>query len=214
MNAKGKGTEQNAPLTLSKLVRSAGASGAAALPPVHLWDPSPAIDIGLRIARDGTWFHCNSPIQRKSLVRLFSTVLRLDPDGQHYLVTPAEKVIVNVTDAPFLVVEMEHCGNGKEQLLTFRTNSNDVVTCNATHPLSFEHEETSNGLKPYLEIRRRLKGLLTRHVTHELVALGETTMIAGVEQFGVWSKENFFAMARVDAVEQGVSPTSGAKHNA
>ncbi len=54
--------------------------------------PQECGDIGLKIARDGTWFYQGSPIGRKTLVKLFASVLRREEDGRFYLVTPVEKV--------------------------------------------------------------------------------------------------------------------------
>ena len=81
--------------------RAAGRGSA----PVHLWNPPFCGDIGMRIARDGAWFYQGTPIGRPAMVRLFSTILRRDPD-RYVLVTPVEKVGIEVEDAPFLAVEM------------------------------------------------------------------------------------------------------------
>ncbi len=68
-------------------IRCAGLKEAAAaakgLPPVHLWNPPFCGDLDMRIARDGTWYYMNSPIGRKPLVKLFSSVLRHDEDGKY-----------------------------------------------------------------------------------------------------------------------------------
>ena len=61
----------------------------------------------MRIARDGTWFHQGSPIGRPAMVRLFSTILRREPDGSFVLVTPVEKLDIQVEDAPFVAVELK-----------------------------------------------------------------------------------------------------------
>ncbi len=111
---------------LEALLKEQGGKG---LPPVERWNPPYCGDIGMRIRADGVWLYQNSPIGRKPLVRLFSTVLRKDADGRTYLVTPAEKVDVTVDDAPFLAVEMQVEGDGREQVLTFRTNVDDIVRC-------------------------------------------------------------------------------------
>ena len=105
------------------------------------------------------------------MVNLFAGVLRKDEDGRTYLVTPAEKVDVEVEDAPFLAVEMEAGGKGREQRLTFRTNVDDVVACGPQHPLRFAEQEPGRGLKPYVLVRGRLEALLTRALLHDLVAL-------------------------------------------
>ncbi len=105
------------------------------------------------------------------LVKLFAGVLRKDADGKHYLVTPVEKVDVAVADAPFLAVEMEVQGSGREQTLVFRTNVDDVVTAGPEHPIRFAVEPGSQGLKPYLHVRGRLEALVTRALYYDLVEL-------------------------------------------
>jgi hypothetical protein len=154
------------------------------LPPVDSWNPPYCGDIGMAIKADGTWFYQGSPIGRKPLVKLFSRVLRRDPDGRHFLVTPVEKVDVAVADAPFLAVEMDVTGSGEEQNLIFRTNVDDVVRCDADHPLRFAVEAGSGGLKPYLLVRGRLEALVTRALYYDLVELALEDD-AGV--LGVWS---------------------------
>jgi uncharacterized protein len=161
-------------------------------PPVESWNPPYCGDIGMAIGVDGTWFYQGSPIGRKPLVRLFSRVLRRDLDGRHFLVTPVEKVDIAVADAPFVAVEMEVAGAGREQNLIFRTNVDDVVRCGAEHPLRFAVEEGSGGLKPYLRVRGRLEALVTRALYYDLVELA--TEDAG-GTLGVWSCGAFFPLA-------------------
>lgn len=163
--------------------------------PVHLWKPEHCGEIGLAIGADGTWFYRGSPIGRKALVRLFSTILRKDPDGCHYLVTPAEKIAIDVADAPFLAVEMTATGKGKDQTLEFRTNCGDAVTADADHPLRFERDGTNGGIKPYVLVRDALEALATRSLAHDVIALGVCEQIDGREMFGVWSAGTFFAIA-------------------
>jgi hypothetical protein len=176
--------------TLEALLKAQSEKG---LPPVERWQPPYCGDIGMRIRSDGTWLYQGSPIGRKPLVRLFSTVLRKDADGRHYLVTPVEKVDVTVDDAPFLAVEMAVSGAGAEQVLTFRTNVDDVVRCGPDHPLRFAVEPASGGLKPYLLVRGRLEALVTRAVYYDLVELA----VAEGESFGVWSGGAFFVMPQL-----------------
>src|ERR671913_2428103 len=82
------------------------------LPPVDRWNPEHCGHSEIRIARDGTWYHQGSPIKRAAMVRLFSTVLRREPDGRHVLVTPVEKLEIDVEDAPFVAVELKSDGEG------------------------------------------------------------------------------------------------------
>ena len=109
---------------LDGVAQSVKAAGERGLPPVHLWNPPHCGEIDIRIRKDGVWFHEGTPIGREALVRLFSTVLRLDPDGYH-LVTPVEKMKITVEDAPFVAVDFTAAGAGAEQVLRFVTNVGD-----------------------------------------------------------------------------------------
>lgn len=171
-------------------------------PPVERWNPPYCGDIGLRIAADCTWFYQGSPIGRKPLVKLFSSVLRRDEDGRHYLVTPVEKVDVAVADAPFLAVEMEVKGSGRVQELLFRTNVDDIVRCGPGHGLRFAEEAVAGGLKPYLLVRGRLEALVTRALYYDLVELAVVEPQEGGEMLGLWSGGAFFPMA-------GAAPLTG-----
>ena len=168
------------------------------MPPVETWNPPYCGDIGMAIRADGTWFYQGSPIGRIPLVKLFARVLRRDEDGRHYLVTPVEKVDVAVEDAPFLAVEMEVRGQGADQELIFRTNVDDIVTCGPDHPIRFEREAGSGGLKPYVRVRGRLDALVTRALYYDLVEMALATEERPADTSpdvpGLWSGGNFFAM--------------------
>ncbi len=159
--------------------------------PVEKWNPPYCGDIGMKIRTDGVWIYQGSPIGRMPLVKLFAGVLRKDDDGKHYLVTPAEKVDVAVEDAPFLAVEMEVKGSGREQRLTFRTNVDDIVEAGPEHPIRFAVEPGSEGLKPYLHVRGRLEALVTRALYYDLVELAVEDAGRGL---GLWSSGAFFHM--------------------
>ena len=175
---------------LEALLKAQTGTGPA---PVERWNPPYCGDIGLAILRDGTWTYLKSPIGRKPLVALFARVLRKDDDGRTYLVTPAEKVDVAVADAHFMAVEMEVRGEGRAQALLFRTNVDDIVTCDREHPLRFVTEAGSGGLKPYLRVRGRLDALVTRALYQDLVALAVDDP-AGQDRLGVWSGGCFFPL--------------------
>lgn len=174
---------------LEDFLRQADPRGPA---PVESWDPPYCGDIGMAIARDGTWLYQGSPIRRPALVKLFARVLRRDADGRTYLVTPAEKVDVAVADAPFLAVEMEASGSGRDQRLLFRTNVDDVVRCGPEHPLRFAVDDgRSGGLKPYLHVRGRLEALVARALVYDLVELATE---GDDGRLGLWSDGAFFAL--------------------
>lgn len=156
------------------------------LPPVEKWNPSHCGDSEMRIARDGTWFHQGSPIGRPAMVRLFSTILRREPDGSFVLVTPVEKLDIAVEDAPFVAVELKSEGEGKDRRLAFRLNTGDLVVAGPEHRLRFEA-----GPHPYLEVRNGLDALVVRPVYYELA---EIALAEGAEPPGVWSGGLFFPL--------------------
>jgi uncharacterized protein len=166
-------------------------------PPVHLWNPPFCGDIDMRIAQDGTWFYMNSPIGRKPLFKLFASVLRHDEDGKFYLVTPVEKCGIRVDDAPFLAIRMHAEGEGRSQVITFETNVDDEAQVDADHPLRFETEIGTAGLKPYVLVRARLEALVSRALFYDLVARGS---VEG-EWFGVWSSGQFFPMQKASEID-------------
>jgi hypothetical protein len=161
------------------------------LPPVEQWDPPHCGDIGMAIRADGTWFYQGSPIGRQRLVKLFSRILRREPDGSFVLVTPVEKVVVDVADAPFMAVELEVRGDGADQSLLFRTNVDDVVACDADHRLRFVEDTETGGLTPYLHVRRGLEAKVTRALMYDLVELAMPRANDGADvvndALGVWS---------------------------
>jgi len=172
-------------LALEALVKAAG--GGSGPRPVEAWDPPNCGDIGMAIGADATWTYRGSPIGRTGLVKLFASILRKDADGRTYLITPAEKVVVAVADAPFLAVEMAVTGEGREQTITFRTNVDDIVAIDRHHPVRFEVQARSGGLKPYVLVRGRLEALVTRALYADLVALAnEENGTLGVWSGGVW----------------------------
>jgi hypothetical protein len=174
-------------LSLGEIARLAG---EAKLPPVESWDPSHCGDSEMRIARDGTWYHQGSPIGRPAMVKLFSTILRREPDGGYVLVTPVEKLDIAVEDAPFVAVEVKSEGEGRERRLAFRLNTGELVVAGPEHPLRFE--EKADGPHPYLLARKGLEALVARSVYYELV---ETALADGAEPPGVWSGGAFFPIA-------------------
>lgn len=174
---------------LSRLLAAAGKQKGK--PPVEKWNPPYCGEIGMRIASDGTWFYQGSPIGRHALVKLFSSILRKDPDG-HVLVTPVERVGIEVEDAPFLAVEMvvEGEGEGDARRLSFRTNVDDIVEVGPEHPFRFERD-SNGGVKPYLKVRGDLWALVTRPLMYDLVEMGEERDVDGETVFGIGAGGTF-----------------------
>jgi uncharacterized protein len=157
---------------IAALQREANASEQP-LPPVERWNPARCGVMDIKILRDGTWLHEGTPIGRPSLVRLFSRILRRDPDGRYWLVTPVEKVEVAVEDAPFTAMRADRHGTGLEQTIALTTNVGDVVTLGSEHPLRIAGDPEAP--RPYVTIRRGLDARLLRGPFYDLAAWAEET---------------------------------------
>ncbi|WP_375594570.1 DUF1285 domain-containing protein [Algihabitans albus] len=152
-------------------------------------------DFDMKIARDGTWYYRGGPIGRKRLVKLFSTVLRREPDGSYWLVTPVERGRIEVEDAPFIAEELVESGAGAEMTLSFRTNLDDWVEADAAHPLRIVHDADSGQPRPYILVRDGLEARLARAAFYHLVELAVPQRDEeGRERLGVWSKGSFFPL--------------------
>lgn len=168
------------------------AAQGRSLPPVERWNPAHCGDIDIRIARDGTWFHQGTPFARRELVRLFSTILRKDPDGFH-LVTPAEKMRIRVDDAPFIAVLLAVEGEGREQRLRFTTNVGDDTVAGTDNPIRVVSDPRTGEPSPYVHVRRGLEARIARTVFYQLADLA----VPGADDvLGVWSDGAFFPLGR------------------
>lgn len=153
------------------------------------------IDCGhfdMRIARDGSWYYRGSPIDRKPLVTLFSSVLKRDEKGQYWLETPVERGRIDVDDAPFTAVEVDIEGEGPNQNLIFRTNLDQIVTAGPDHPIRVAFDESTGEPSPYVLVRDGLEALLTRSVYYALAEQVVEDESSG--QPGVWSDGMFFVL--------------------
>src|SRR3569833_1098074 len=130
-------------------------AGDRILPPVDRWDPPFCGHSGMRIARDGTWYHEGSPIRRPAMVRLFSTVLRREADGRHMLVTPVEKLEIDVDSTAFRAGELTSEGSGRGRRIALRLDSGDLVIMGADHTLRIV--ATPSGPSPRISDRHGLE---------------------------------------------------------
>ncbi|KIC59006.1 hypothetical protein RM53_07425 [Brevundimonas nasdae] len=153
---------------LNAVAEAAKQAPGKGLPPVHLWHPEHCGDIDVVIRADGVWMHEGSPIGRKELVRLFSTVLRKDPDGYH-LVTPVEKLKITVEDLPFRAVAMRREGDA----LIFTTDVGDEVRASEADPIVVETDPTTGEPAPRIHVRRDLWARIARSVFYEIVEMAQ-----------------------------------------
>lgn len=163
-------------------------------------------DLPFLIKRDGSWLYRGSPINRKELVCLFASVLRREEDGSWWLQTPAERGRIEVEDAPFVAVELEWTGDGRQQVLSFRTNIDEVVTAGPEHPIRISHDLFTCEPIPYILLRPgaghlNVEARINRATYYELVALAVPEWVGNKRLLGVWSLGKFFSL--------GELPTNG-----
>ena len=156
------------------------------------WDPPWCGEIDILIARDGRWYHEGRAFQRPALVQLFSSLLRVEPDGRHVLVTPVEKLGIRVEDCPFVAQLLEREGQGAGQALRFTLNTGEEVTAGPDHPLVVESLQGEP--HPVLMVRDGLRALIARNVFYQLVELAEEQESEGRSVLVVRSLGHCFAL--------------------
>ena len=171
-------------------------SGKKGLPPVDKWNPPFCGDIDLKILRDGRWMYMGTEIKRPAMVRLFSTILRLDPDGEYYLVTPVEKVRIQVEDTPFLIVSMDKFKKENKTSLIFYTSLQDEIILTKKNPISIEVND-KNEPSPYILVRNNLRGLISRSVYYELIEYAQERTIDDKNFLTIESNNEIFKMFEI-----------------
>jgi hypothetical protein len=164
-------------------------------------------DLPFLIKRDGTWMYRGTPINRKELVCLFASVLRREEDGSWWLQTPAERGRIEVEDAPFVAVELDWTGEGRQQVLSFRTNIDQVVTAGPDHPIRVSHDIITCEPTPYIRVRPgaghlAVEARINRATYYELVALAEPRWVGSRRVLGVWSEGTFFSLGDLPPGEE------------
>ncbi len=155
------------------------------LPPVDLWNPDYCGEIDMRIRRDGRWDYMGTPIMRERMVKLFSTILRRD-DDKYFLVTPVEKVGIQVDDAPFLAVDIEK----HDTDIIFKTNVGDFVKAGKDNPIRVVVDKKTGEPSPYVRVRANLDALMSRSVFYQLADYAQEYE----GNYGVWSGGVFFPL--------------------
>ena len=171
-------------------------SGKKGLPPVDKWNPPFCGDIDLKILRDGRWMYMGTEIKRPAMVRLFSTILRLESDGEYYLVTPVEKVRIQVEDTPFLIVSMDKLKKENKTSLIFYTSLKDEIILTKKNPISIEVND-KNEPSPYILVRNNLRGLISRSVYYELIEYAQERTIEDKNFLTIESNNEIFKMFEI-----------------
>lgn len=155
--------------------------------PVEKWHPENCGEMDLVIKNDASWWYMGSKINRKRLVKLFSTVLKKEEDD-YFLVTPVEKIKIQVEDVPFKIINLQQIKDKKyaHPLIVMQNNIGELIPLNNEHPL--EIKQDNNGFPlPYITVRKNLNAKLSRSVFYEIVTLAKPTQLNGVEHLIVHS---------------------------
>lgn len=168
------------------------------LPPVHLWNPDFCGDMDMLIKANGDWFHEGEKLNRPAMVKMFSHILWYE-NGEHYLVTPVEKVKIRVEDAPFLIVQYQTVVNEDGiEFIEFITNTEDKVLLGQDN-CSLWLEGEGDLQRPYVSMRYGMKALLHRNVYYGLVEQGQIRSIAGQEHLCLKSANQWFSLGQLES---------------
>ena len=191
--------------SLNDLVKAAKANAdGKGTPPVESWNPQFCGEMDLVIRADGSWWHEGTRISREALVKLYATILRKDTDGRHYLVTPHEKIGIQVEKAAFTAVRVDVQGTGKQQSLFFTTNAGDVIEAGPQRPIHVDTDPETLEPSPCVRVRGRLDAYMRRPVFYELVEVAceiDAKLADGTmgKQLGVYSAGLFFPLGPINS---------------
>lgn len=174
-------------------IKAADSSSAAR----REWQPDCHGEIDIRIAADGSWFHEGRRFQRASMVRLFAGILRREQD-QYFLVTPAEKLRIEVEDAPFVATLVECIEDDGQQAIVFSTNIGERIVVDAAHPIRIEIDSDTNEPRPYVHFRDGLEALISRSAFYDLLNLAQATERDGASYLSIASLGQEFELGRTD----------------
>ena len=161
------------------------------------WNPARQGEIDIRIAADGSWYHEGRRFQRDSLVKLFAGILRREKQ-EYFLVTPAEKLRIQVEDAPFIAGLVERVESGGRQAIVFTTNLGERIPVDGEHPIRVEIDAETGQPRPYLQMHDGLEALISRGAFFELANLGEEKLRDGSRYLCVSSLGETFELGIID----------------
>ena len=161
------------------------------------WNPHYQGEIDIRIAADGSWFHQQRRFQRDSMVKLFAGILRRE-DEEYFLVTPAEKLRIEVEDAPFVATLVERVEDNGQQAIVFTTNIGERVMVDLEHAIRVEIDADTNAPRPYVHVRAGLDALISRSAFYDLLNLAQESERDGNSYLSVTSLGEEFELGSTD----------------
>lgn len=165
-------------------------------PPLEKWHPELSGEMDLCINRDGQWIHKGEPLGREAIVKLFSTILRREEDGQYYLLTPVEKWRIQVEDTPLLAHSLEVTGTGEQQVIKLTTNVGETLEVGDEHPLEVGSYEDSGQPRPVIRVRHGVDARLVTAAYYDLAEHVVEQTVDGKPLMGVFSHGNFYKIGQ------------------
>lgn len=153
-------------------------------PPLEQWNPPFCGDIDIVIKSEGSWFYQGSKITRPALVKLFASVLWLENDD-YFLLTPVEKVRIQVEDLPFVVVGWRRLDDGAIEVTT---NTDEHYQLSERFPLVTHNE------LPAVKIRDGFLARVHRNVYYQWAEQAELAHSGESEGFYLQSADARFLL--------------------
>ncbi len=147
------------------------------LPPVEQWNPEFCGEIDILIKANGDWLHNGSPISRKRLSIFFSRVL-IKQDDQYFLITPVEKLAIQVEWQPFVIVDFEIYRESGQDCYLMLDNCNNKIRLN--HPQQLQFSLFDRQSLPIINVRRNLYASFSRSCYYHLIE--QATMVKHQQQ--------------------------------
>ena len=161
------------------------------------WNPGQQADIDIRIAADGSWHHEGRRFQRDSMVKLFAGILRREQDD-YYLVTPVEKLRIQVEDAPFVAVLVEQINDNDSSAIVFTTNIGERIVVDQAHGLRVDIDANTQRPRPYLWLHDGLEALISRSAFYDLLNLAYQVERNGVACLAITSMGQEFELGKIN----------------
>ncbi len=169
------------------------------LPPVEDWHPENCGEMDLIIRANGEWVHQGTPIGREKLFQLFSTVLRKDED-QYFLVTPVEKIAIEVEWQPFVIVDFEIVDNEDAPFYVLIDNCKNKIILTKKDQLKYSKFEQQE--LPIILVRRNLYASFSRSCYYRLVESAQIIDQNGTTKVSIQSNNIEFILGEfIDPIE-------------
>ena len=161
-------------------------------PPVHLWNPDLCQGVEMNIDREGNWFYQGSIIGREKLKILFSRILKFEK-GNYYLVTPVEKILVNVDIAPYMIIDYE-VDSQKEKII-LKTNLDLSIPLDKEHIM--ELKKLGDELIPFVQVRDNIEGFVSRSVYYSLIEIALSQGNSSSNELTLKSFDHVFSLGEM-----------------